>query len=149
MSINQQLVTSKKFALLRYHWTLKLLVVTWKSKVWEQNCVWVFHYFDFEGNYMNFWSPCFLLNKNINININETGSKTRHTLLERRSLRFSSYENGELRLKLLRSGAHEKKVHLLYYWFCPNEHLRFILTYSVLNKPSEYAYFNISKKITS
>ena len=36
----------------------------------EQNCVWLFHYFNFERNYDGLKSknPCILLNKNINFN---------------------------------------------------------------------------------
>ena len=53
------------------------VVVTWKSEVWEQNCVWLFYSFSFERNY-DVWKskyPCFLLDKNINVNKNETESK--------------------------------------------------------------------------
>ena len=61
----------------RYHWIFKLLVAIWKSEVWEQNCVWFFHYFNFERNYevLKSKNPCFLLNKNINFNKNKTKSK--------------------------------------------------------------------------
>ena len=40
-------------------------------------CVWLFYYFYFERNYdvLKSKSPCILLNKNINFNINETESK--------------------------------------------------------------------------
>ena len=60
----------------RYHWILKL-VATLQSEVWEQNCVWLFYYFNFERNYdvLKSKSPCILLNKNINFNKNETDSK--------------------------------------------------------------------------
>ena len=34
-----------------YHWILKLLVPTEISEVWEQKCVWLFYYFNFETNY--------------------------------------------------------------------------------------------------
>ena len=56
----------------RYHWIFKLLVAIKKSEVWEQNCVRLFFYFDFERNYvvLKSKSPCFLLNKYI-----ETESK--------------------------------------------------------------------------
>ena len=51
----------------RYHWILKLLVVTQKSETWKQNCVWLFYYFNFERNYdvLKSKSPCILLEKNI------------------------------------------------------------------------------------
>ena len=61
----------------RYHWILKLLVVTWKSEACEQNCEWLFYSFSFEKNY-DVWKskhPCFLLNKNVNFNKNETEPK--------------------------------------------------------------------------
>ena len=56
----------------RYQWIFKLLVAIKKSEVWEQNCVRLFFYFDFERNYvvLKSKSPCFLLNKYI-----ETESK--------------------------------------------------------------------------
>ena len=42
-----------------------------KSKVWEQNCMWLLYYFDFESNYdVKSKIPCILLNKNINFNKN-------------------------------------------------------------------------------
>ena len=57
-----------------------------KSEVWEQICVWLFYYFNFERNYdvLKSRSPCILLNKNINFNKNETESK-----MENRTLSFS------------------------------------------------------------
>ena len=56
----------------RYQWIFKLLVAIKKSEVWEQNCVRLFFYSDFERNYvvLKSKSPCFLLNKYI-----ETESK--------------------------------------------------------------------------
>ena len=59
---------------LRYCWLLKLLVETEKSEIWKRNCVWLFYYFYFERNYdvLKSKSPCFLLNKNISFNKNET-----------------------------------------------------------------------------
>ena len=61
----------------KYHWILKLLFATWKSEVWEQNCVWLFYHFNLESNYdaLKSKSPCILLNKNINFNKNKTESK--------------------------------------------------------------------------
>ena len=61
----------------RYHWIFKLLVATSKSEIWEQNCVWLFCYFNFERNYyvLKSKSPCILLNKNVSFNKNETESK--------------------------------------------------------------------------
>ena len=59
----------------RYCWILKLLVAILKS--WEQNCVWIFYYFNFERNYdvLKSKNLCFLLNKNINFNRNEMEPK--------------------------------------------------------------------------
>ena len=55
----------------------QVLVATQKSEVWEQNCVWLFYYINFERNYgvLKPKSPCILLNKIINFNKNETESK--------------------------------------------------------------------------
>ena len=57
--------------------TLQVLVGTYKSDVWEENCVWLFYYFNFKRSYdvLKSKSPCILLNKNINFNKNETESK--------------------------------------------------------------------------
>ena len=61
----------------RYNWVLKPLVATYKSEVWDQNCVWVIYYFNFERNYvvLKSNSPHILLNKDINFNRNKTGLK--------------------------------------------------------------------------
>ena len=55
----------------------KLLVATWKSEAWEQNCVWIFYYFNFEKNHdiLKLKSPYSSWNKKVNFNKNETGSK--------------------------------------------------------------------------
>ena len=44
---------------------------------WEQNCVWLFYYFNFERSYGILTSkiPWTLLNKNINLNKNKTEMK--------------------------------------------------------------------------
>ena len=59
------------------HWNLKLLVAFWKSEVWEQNCVWLFYYFNFERNYEVSKSKrsYIWLRKNINFNKNKTKPK--------------------------------------------------------------------------
>ena len=90
----------------RSYWILKLLVATLKSEVWEQNCQWLFYYFNFERNcdLLKSQSPCILLNKNINFNW-----KTPHTVLERWTLYFSSYKNRQLKVKLWWVGTREKK----------------------------------------
>ena len=57
-------------------------------------------------------SSCFLLNKNLNFNKNETELKMEnptHTL-ERRTLRFSSYENRKLKVKLWWVRAHKQSA---------------------------------------
>ena len=61
----------------RYHWILIMLVATGKSDVWEQDCVCLFYYCNFERNYdVSKWkSPCVLLNRNINFNESKTESK--------------------------------------------------------------------------
>ena len=46
-------------------------------QLWEQNCVWLFYYFNFERNYdvLKSKSSWILLSKNINFNKNGTESK--------------------------------------------------------------------------
>ena len=72
--------------------------------MWEQNYMWLFNYFNFETNYdiLKSKSPCILLNKNINFNKNETESKMEipHTVLDWRTLCFSSHSNCKLKVKL-------------------------------------------------
>ena len=53
--------------------------------------------------------PYFLLNQKINFNKNQKESKMENTLLERRTLCFTSYKNRELRVKLCWVGAYERK----------------------------------------
>ena len=45
--------------------------------MWEQNCVWLIYYFNFERNYdvLKSKNPCIFLNKNINFSKNEKESK--------------------------------------------------------------------------
>ena len=54
----------------RCHRILKTFIATWKWEIWEQNCEWLFHYFNFERNseVLKSKSPCFLLKKNTNFN---------------------------------------------------------------------------------
>ena len=61
----------------RYYWILKLLAATQISDVWEQNCLWLFCYFNFERSYDVLKSkiPCILLSKNKNFDNNETESR--------------------------------------------------------------------------
>ena len=72
----------------RYRRILKLLVATSKSEIWEQNCVWLFYYFNFERNYdgLKSKSPRIFLSKKINFNKNEKESKMEnptHTFREK------------------------------------------------------------------
>ena len=76
--------------------------------------MWLFHYFNFERSYdvLKSKSPCILLNKNINFNIKVKQNrkwKTLHTVLERQTLRFSSYKNRKLKVKPWWVGAREIK----------------------------------------
>ena len=87
----------------RYHWILKLFVVTSKSEVWEENDVWLFYCFNFEIKHgvLESNSPCILLNKNTN---------------------FDKNKNDKLKVKLWWAGAPERKNrHFLYRLFCPKE----------------------------
>ena len=74
LSLRQSLESSNSR---RYHWILKRLVATLKLEVWGEKCVWLFCYFNFKRNYdvLKSKSPCFLLNKNLNIKKNEMESK--------------------------------------------------------------------------
>ena len=87
----------------KYHWILKSFVATYKSGVWEQNCVQLFYDFKFERSYdiLKSKSSCILLNKNINFHKKERNQKWEipHTFLERRTLCFSSYKNRKLKEK--------------------------------------------------
>ena len=76
-------------------------------------CV-VFLYLNFKRKYdvLKSKSSCVLLKKNINFNKNKTKSKMEnptHTVLERRTMCFSSYQNCKLKVKLWWVGARERK----------------------------------------
>ena len=75
--------------------------------------MWLFNYFNLETNYdvLKSKSPCILLNKNINFNKNETESKMEipHTVLDQRTLCFSSHSNCKLKVKLWWDGACKRK----------------------------------------
>ena len=75
--------------------------------------MWLFYYFNFERNYdvLKSKSPCILLNKNINFNKQQRNRKWKipHTVLERRTLCFSSYKNCKLKIKLSWVGARQRK----------------------------------------
>ena len=80
--------------------------------------------------------------------------KIPHTVLERRTLSFSSHKNCKLKVKLWWVGAHERKkrAFCIVFFFVWKELFYdccFISMYSVLIALSEYTYFYISKKITS
>ena len=96
--------------------------------------------------------PCLLLNGNITFYKNKAESKIPHTLLERRTLCFPSYKNHELSAKLCWVGALERKKSAFFKTFILPDGLFFnicffISMYSVLNKPSEYVYFYVSKTL--
>ena len=115
MSNIYQKVTIEKFSKLRFsafkkfvtrsvfgelqltHISLNFLVVTKKADIWEENCVQLFYYFNFERNYdvLKLKSLCILLNKDINFNKNKT-----ETIFERQTLCFSSNKNLKLKVKL-------------------------------------------------
>ena len=70
--------------------------------------MWLFYYFNFARNYdvLKSKNPCILLNKIINFIKNETELKT---VLERRTLCFSSYKSHKLKVKLWWVGARESE----------------------------------------
>ena len=77
-----------------------------------------FYYLNFESNYqvLKSKSLCILLNKNINLNKNETElmGKIPYTVLERRTLCFTSYKNRKLKAKLWWDGACERKQRIFF-----------------------------------
>ena len=101
---------------------------TFKSKVWEQNCVWLFYHFNFERNYdvLKSKSPYILLSKNINFNKDEAGSKMenpthsfRETNLEACAL--AVYKNYKLKVKLWWAGGWKIKIRAFFVAFILSE----------------------------
>ena len=84
----------------------------------EQNCLWLFYYFNFERNcdFLKSTSPSILLNKNINLKM-----ENRTTVLERRILCFRSCKNRKLKVKLLWAGARERKKRAFFVSFTLSE----------------------------
>ena len=99
-----------------YHWVLKLLVTTWKSEFWEQNCLWLFYYFNFERNYdvLKSKSSCIYWTKTLTSIKAKQNPKLKipHTVLERRTFCFISYENHKIKVKLWWVGACESNFWL-------------------------------------
>ena len=141
----------------RYHWILKLLVVTWKSEACEQSCEWLFYSFSFEKNY-DVWKskhPCFLLNKNINFNKNETEPKMENPTRSFRdkNLVLQLVWESRIKSKSVMSWSSQKKKECIFrnVYFVRKiffKHLCFISIYIALNGLSEYIYFHISKSST-
>ena len=80
--------------------------------------------------------------------------KIPRTVLERRTLSFSSYKNLKLKIKFWWLGARKRKKRAIFVLFIlskGNHFLTyfFISMYSVINTLSEYTYFYVSKNITS
>ena len=96
--------------------------------MWEQNCMWLFYYFNIERNYgvLNSNNTFILFNKNMSFNKIETESKMGNPLivLERWTLCFSSYKNRKLKVKLWWVGARERKkkaffvLFIFFEWIC-------------------------------
>ena len=121
--------------------------------------MWLFYNVYFERNYDTLKSKrlCFMLNKNMKFNTNETKLKTEnstHTFREMNcfQLCFSLYKNCELKLKLWWVGAREwKNCTFVSLNFSEGSFFNiciFISMYSVFSKLSEYVHFCISKNIT-
>ena len=75
-----------------------------KSNVWDQHCVWLLHYFNFERSYdvLKSKKQCVLRTKistSIKIKRNRKW-KISLSFLERRTLCFNSYKNHKLKVKL-------------------------------------------------
>ena len=91
-----------------------------KSDVLKQNCVWLFYYFIFKTNchMLKSKSPCILVNKNINFKTKLNRKwKIPPTVLERRTLRFSSSKNCKLKVNLWLAGAHQRKERAFFVQF--------------------------------
>ena len=93
----------------KYHWVLKFLVVTEKLEVWEQNCVWLFYYFNFKRHYG--FKVKESMNKYINFNEKEAKLKMENLThsFRKKTLCFRSYKMNKLKVKLRFVGACEKK----------------------------------------
>ena len=65
-----------------------------------------------------------------------------NTVLEKRTLCFSSYKNRRL-------SSWKKRWHFIYRLFCPKEIFFLTFVYGILNTLLEYTYFYKSKNITS
>ena len=66
------------------------------------------------------------------------------------NLQENMYESQTKSKTVMNCSSRKKKEHFWYRLFCSNEifqHLCFVSMYRVLNTPSEYTYFYISKKI--
>ena len=85
-------------------------------EVWEQQCVWLFCYFNFERHYdvLKLNSPCFLFFLNKNKVESKMGNPNP-------TLRFSSYKNRKSKLKLWRIGARERKKSAFFVTFILSE----------------------------
>ena len=83
-------------------WIFKLLVATQKSRVLKQNCVCGFSIIFILKGIMTFLkskSPCYLLNKNIKFNKNETESKMKNPTHSFREMNHLFHLIWELRIK--------------------------------------------------
>ena len=118
--------------------------------------MWLFHYFNFERNYdlLKSKSPWILLNKNINFSKNETESKMENLqpVLERRTLRFSSFKNRKLKIKPCWAGARERKKRVFFVPFILSKgnflkNLCFISVYIVLNTIQKIHTFTYQKTL--
>ena len=123
--------------------------------MWEQNCVWLFNYFNFERSYdvSKSKSPCFLVNKNINFSKSEMESKMQyptHSASKTSLVCFSAYKNRKLKVTPGWVGARERKkgnfctVYIVRWYF-----LTFVLSQCIVywNTLSEYTYIYISKTL--
>ena len=74
-------------------------------------CVWLFYFFNFERNYdvLKSKRSCILLKEKINFIKNETESKIENITHSFRAMCFSSYKNGESKVKLWWNRARKRK----------------------------------------
>ena len=126
-------------------------------KIWEQKCVWLFLYFNFERNHkvLKSQESVLFVEQKFKLNKNKTESRMEnltHSFIET-NLVLQLIKELQIKSKTVMSWTLQKKRgHLSHHLFCLKEnflHLCFISMYSVLKTLSEFKYFYKSKNIAS
>ena len=104
----------------RYHWIFKLFLQV-KNQRCGSKTVCLFYYFNFDRNAVfKSKSPCFLWNKNINFNKNESGLKIENPTHNFREMKLKLQLIQESRLKsktVMRCSSRKKKCIFLNVYF--------------------------------